>query len=188
MPIVGYVFQYRRIQLEKRDTFSTYVSLLLIVSNLLRLFFFWLAPFDATFAVQSVVMIVMHLALVELITRVRREQRMLPSTLFLRISFRWKNFQRYFWQWDDFPSYVYFLGAFTAVMTVVTFIGRYVPWYTETLGLASLGLEAMQAVPQWLRNREEGVGVEGLSLVLVASWMVGDSVKAVYFWQHPTLP
>ena len=91
------------------------MSLLLILGNVLRLVFFWLAPFDATFAVQSVVMVAVQLAMIELITRVRREQRMLPSTLFLRISFRWKNLQRYFWQWDDFMSYVYFVGAFAGV-------------------------------------------------------------------------
>merc|ERR1712000_335959 len=147
LPAVGYAFQYRRISLEKRDTFSTHVSLLLILGNVLRLVFFWLAPFDATFAVQSVVMVAVQQAMIELITRVRREQRMLPSTLFLRISFRWKNLQRYFWQWDDFMSYVYFVGAFAGVAVAVSLIGQYIPLYAETVGLVSLGMEALQGVP-----------------------------------------
>jgi solute carrier family 66, member 2 len=188
LPAVGYGFQYRRIQLEKRDTFSTYVSLVLIVSNVLRLFFYWLAPFDVTFAVQAVVMVAVQLALVELITRVRREQRMLPSTLFLRISWRFKDLQRYFWQWDDFLSYVLFLAAFSAVMVPVCLVGQFVPWFAESLGLVSLGLEAMQGMPQLVRNRQEGVGVEGLSWVLVGAWLVGDVAKSIYFALHAQLP
>ena len=133
-------------------------------------------------------MVVVQLAMVELVTRVRTQQRMLPSTLFLRITWRWKDLQRYFWQWDDFFSYVYFLLALTGVLTLVTLVGRYVPGYAEALGLVSLGLEAFQALPQFLRNRQEGVGVEGLSLVLVGAWIVGDSVKTAYFAWHPSLP
>ena len=188
LPAVGYGFQYRRIQLEKRDTFSTYVSLVLIVSNVLRLFFFWLAPFDGALAVQSVVMVAVQLALVELITRVRREQRMLPSTLFLRISWRFKDLQRYFWQWDDFLSYVMFLSAFSVALVPVCLVGQYIPWFVQLLGLVSLGLEAMQGIPQLVRNRQEGVGVEGLSWVLVLAWLIGDIAKSIYFALHAQLP
>jgi hypothetical protein len=209
-PIIGYVFQvssllfflfvfsfflfflnfalpqYRRIKLEKRDSFSTYVSFILIVSNILRIFFYWVAPFDFVYVLQAVVMIVVQLVLLELITRVRREQRMLPSSLFLRISFRWKNLQRYFWQWDDFPSYCYFLGAMTAGVGLLTLVGQYIPWYAEGLGFVSLFMESMLAVPQFLRNRQEGV--EGLSWILVGSWTVGDVAKTIFFAIHPDLP
>lgn len=174
--------------LEKRDTFSTHVSLVLIVSNVLRLFFFWISPFETALAVQSALMVVVQMTMVELVTRVRREQRMLPSTLFLRISFRWKNLQRYFWQWDDFASYCYFLVAFAVIVGLLTMLGSYIPGFSWLLGLTALGVEAMQAVPQWIRNRQEGVSVEGLSLVLVGSWLLGDLIKAIYFGTHSTLP
>lgn len=182
-PVVGYAFQYKKIMTEKRDTFSTLVSLVVLISQVLRILFFWLSPYDNVFFAHSILMIVTQLALLELITRVRREQRMLPSTLFHTFSFRWKQFRRYFWQWDDFLSYVYFLVSFAVVSFCFSYVASMVPLYTDLLGFVSLLLESFLAVPQLLRNHSEGV--DGLSPVLVGAWTIGDMTKVMYFFMSP---
>ena len=173
LPLVGFLVQYRQTHKDKRDAVSSGVSLLVIagtVGGLLHEVSAGRTVGWAT-AAAAVAVVAVQLALLELVTRLRREQRMLPASCYLRISFRWKYLQRYFWQWDDFPSYLYFLAAAAAALAAVAALGRAVPGVPEALGAAALLAEAAQAVPQWWRNRREGV--EGLSRAAVGLWLAG---------------
>ncbi len=176
LTVAGFLVQYRQTHKDKRDVLSTGVSLLAMVGAVGGLLYEASAGRTVawTHASAVVVAVAVQLALLELVTRLRREQRMLPASCYLRISFRWKYLQRYFWQWDDFPSYLYFLAALGAGLAAVAALGRVVPWVPEALGAAALLAEAGQLVPQWWRNRQEGV--EGLSRVAVGLWLAGALV------------
>ena len=174
--VVGYGAQYRKVYLERRENcFSTWSCLIVIIAQVMNLVYGLFSSIDVPIVIRSMVMLMVQLALVELLTRVKREQRMLPSTLFHRLSFRWKHFRRYFWQWDDFMSYVYVTICFGVLLCVWTFVMSFLPFFSGYLGLLNAVARltsAFFAVPQCFLNRSEGV--EGLSWVLVVAWLFGD--------------
>lgn len=73
-PVIGYIPQYHEIQKTHNfRAFSPLVSLILLVSNILRIFFWVEKRFELALLLQSVVMIVAQLLLLELIVRLRRQ-------------------------------------------------------------------------------------------------------------------
>ncbi len=179
LPLAGFAVQYRQTRKDKRDSYSTAVALLVIVAQIGGLLFYASAgeAIEAGTAATCVVAVAVQLALLELVTRLRREQRMLPSSCYLRISFRWKYLQRYFWQWDDFPSYLYFLAVLVVALLGWAGAGRIIPGVAEGLGALAAAAAAAQGAPQWWRNRREGV--EGLSRIAVGLWLAGAATSVL---------
>lgn len=63
-PVVGYLLQtYTMVLTKTSDGFSTYVSFILIMSNLLRLFWWYCNRFSLVILTASIVMILCQLAL-----------------------------------------------------------------------------------------------------------------------------
>jgi hypothetical protein len=75
-PIIGYIPQYQQILLTRNPQgFSTLVCFILIAANLLRVFFWVLKRFEVSLLLQSFVMIMAQLALLELIVRINLQRR-----------------------------------------------------------------------------------------------------------------
>ena len=95
LPLLGFAAQYVQTRKDKRDSFSTHVILLGIVGSVFGLAFHWLnASLSVGVFVSNLSNVAVLLALLELVTRTRREQRMLPENCFLRISFKPKSEKR----------------------------------------------------------------------------------------------
>eukprot|EP00049_Salpingoeca_infusionum_P007759 m.125931 g.125931 ORF g.125931 m.125931 type:complete len:169 (+) comp13813_c1_seq7:697-1203(+) len=88
---------------------------------------------------------------------------------------------RTFWQWTKFSDYIAIVSAFASVMGGLMWLLSDQSWFVESVGFASLLLEAMLALPQWLRNRRAR-STAGMSVVMVVSWLSGDIFKTVYFF------
>lgn len=74
-PILGYIPQYFEIRKTKQtEKFSTVVCFILLTSNVLRILWFFLLPFPITLLVQSIVMILAQICLLELIVRLKRQK------------------------------------------------------------------------------------------------------------------
>jgi len=79
--IIPYVPQYLRIRdSNSNEGFSTYVCLTLLVANILRIAFWFGAPFELDLLMQSVVMIFGMLIMMELCIRVRPGNLSTPQT------------------------------------------------------------------------------------------------------------
>lgn len=59
---------------------------------------------------------------------------------------------RFFWKWTDFRSYVEFVAVFTLTASLLTYTMAGYSVYVESLGFASLLIEAMLGVPQFYDN------------------------------------
>ena len=57
-----------------------------------------------------------------------------------------------FWQWDNFSSYIQAIGTMTLILIVATLLFYPSSGFTQVLGAIGLGIEAMLAVPQLIRN------------------------------------
>jgi len=175
-PVSGYIIQYKKFQKrESCEGFNMLVCFILLVANILRCFFWFGKQFDIVLLLQSLVMIVAQLILLEMCVRLR------PSTLSLRqkkfSDFKWGEF----WDWDDFSSYIVFLLCLVASLTLLTFtLQRWQSPFTEFIGFLSLAVEAILGIPQLYTNQRRR-STTGLSFELIATWFAGDTFKTFYF-------
>ncbi|XP_060693967.1 solute carrier family 66 member 2 isoform X1 [Hemiscyllium ocellatum] len=143
-----YIPQYRDIQKSgSAEGFSTHVCLVMLVANILRLFFWFGKHFELTLLWQSIVLIITMLALLHLCCTVQSSSRMSTSRhLFTDFD------PRYFWAWSRFLDYIQFCLTFTALCLLITYLLIDSEFYVESLGFSAVLIEAMLGMPQLLQN------------------------------------
>ncbi|MEQ2310283.1 hypothetical protein AMECASPLE_007278 [Ameca splendens] len=163
--VVPYIPQYRDIrQTQKAEGFSTYVCLVLLVANILRILFRFGHYYEMPLLWQSIIMIGTMLVMLNLCTNVRMaselstkrrsflatdnkdEEVRIPKRLFL--DFDWT----YFWSWSRFMDYVQCVLAFTLVAAYITYLLLDSALFVETLGFLAVFTEAMLGTPQLYCN------------------------------------
>lgn len=171
-----YVPQYQDIQRSSNsEGFSTRVCLVLLIANILRIFFWIGKQFELTLLLQSVVMIITMFAMLHLCCTVQNTNRV--STKQHRLSDL--DF-RYFWKWSAFEDYLLFCFGFTVLCAVVTLLLLDSSVFVETLGSLAVVFEAMLGVPQLLQNFQHA-STKGMSVKMVLLWTAGDIFKTTYF-------
>ncbi|CAH8493117.1 unnamed protein product [Dicrocoelium dendriticum] len=191
--IVPYVPQYLEIRrLRSVKGFSTFVCLILLIANILRICFWFVQPFSAVILLQSVVMIVAMLVMMRLTASVLSlECQFVPSLLShkpLSPALRrtlWGSPIRHFWQWTDFPSYILFILLFTFVASTITYMFSANAMFVGLLGFASLLTEALLGLPQLIKNHRNK-STKGMSVMMVALWTFGDICKSIFFMVEKT--
>uniref|UniRef100_A0A8C2GTG6 Solute carrier family 66 member 2 n=1 Tax=Cyprinus carpio TaxID=7962 RepID=A0A8C2GTG6_CYPCA len=173
---VPYIPQYQDIQrTNNAEGFSTRVCLVLLVANILRIFFWIGKQFELPLLLQSVVMILTMLAMLHLCCSIQSSNR---------VSSKQHHITdldlRYFWSWGSFEDYLIFCFAFTLLCAFITFL--FLDWvlFVEALGSLAVMFEAMLGMPQLLQNYNNR-STRGMSVKMVLLWTAGDIFKTTYF-------
>uniref|UniRef100_A0A803YK62 Solute carrier family 66 member 2 n=1 Tax=Meleagris gallopavo TaxID=9103 RepID=A0A803YK62_MELGA len=203
--VVPYVPQYRDIRrTQNAEGFSTYVCLVLLVANILRILFWFGRRFESPLLWQSIIMIITMLLMLKLCTEVRVSNdlnikrrsfsekksdicrgdktgtyvkgQICYYFLFFSLDFD----LNYFWHWSKFTDYVQCVLTFTGVTGYITYLWLDSSLFVETLGFLAVFTEAMLGVPQLYRNYQNR-STEGMSVKMVLMWTSGDTFKTVYF-------
>lgn len=175
--VVPYVPQYREIQrTDNADGFSTYVCLALLIANTLRIVFWFGHPFEIPLLLQSVIMNVAMLAMMQLCIKVRNRTQIIP----VKPNFFTDFDAKHFWEWTDFLSYLEFVATFTAVMGVLMYFCLDVAIVVEAMGFLAVFTEAMLGAPQFYKNLMKK-STFGMSKKMVFLWTFGDIFKTAYF-------
>ncbi|KAL4657083.1 PQ-loop repeat-containing protein 1-like [Arapaima gigas] len=174
--VVPYVPQYLEIQHSNNtEGFSTRVCLVLLIANILRIFFWIGKQFELTLLLQSLVMILTMLAMLHLCCTVQNTNR---------VATKQHHFTdldlRYFWSWSRFEDYLFFCFIFTVLCAFVTFLFLDSLLFVEALGSLAVLSEAMLGVPQLLQNFQNR-STRGMSVKMVLLWTAGDVFKTTYF-------
>ncbi|XP_022415666.1 PQ-loop repeat-containing protein 1 isoform X2 [Monodon monoceros] len=174
--VVPYIPQYRDIRrTQNAEGFSTYVCLVLLVANILRILFWFGRRFEAPLLWQSVVMILTMLLMLKLCTEVRVANELnLKRRVFADFD------PQHFWHWNSFGDYVQCVLAFTCVAGCVTYLSIDSALFVESLGFLAVLTEAMLGMPQLCRNHRHQ-STEGMSIKMVLMWTSGDTFKTAYF-------
>ncbi|NXN46022.1 PQLC1 protein, partial [Rhinoptilus africanus] len=192
--VVPYIPQYRDIRrTQNAEGFSTYVCLVLLVANILRILFWFGRRFESPLLWQSIIMIITMLLMLKLCTEVRvsnelnikrrsfaaadskdEEIKAPPKRSYLDFDLN------YFWHWSKFTDYVQCVLTFTCVTGYITYLWLDSSLFVETLGFLAVFTEAMLGVPQLYRNYQNR-STEGMSVKMVLMWTSGDTFKTVYF-------
>lgn len=174
--VVPYIPQYRDIRLtQNAEGFSTYVCLVLLVANILRILFRFGRYFETLLLWQSIIMICTMLIMLNLCTNVRMANELSTKRRSF-LDFDWN----YFWSWSRFVDYVQCVLAFTLVATYITYLLLDSVLFVETLGFLAVFTEAMLGTPQLYCNYQNK-STEGMSIKMVLMWTSGDTFKTGYF-------
>lgn len=175
--VAPFIPQYREIK-RKNDAegFSLYVCLVLLIANTLRILFWFGKRYELPLLAQSMIMNIMMLLMIHLCVKVKNRSQIIRGPDRVFTDFDWK----YFWAWTDFQSYVDFILVVSLVMSLLTFLLLDFIIYVEILGFLALFIEAMLAVPQLVKNFKSK-STEGMSILMVLMWTVGDVFKTSYF-------
>ncbi|XP_006897286.1 PREDICTED: PQ-loop repeat-containing protein 1 isoform X1 [Elephantulus edwardii] len=190
--VVPYIPQYRDIRrTQNADGFSTYVCLVLLVANILRILFWFGRHFESPLLWQSIIMILTMLLMLRLCTEVHVNSELnLKRRSFadskdeeIRVPLRrsYLDFDpQHFWCWSSFSDYVQCVLAFSGVAAYITYLCIDSVLFVETLGFLAMFTEAMLGVPQLYRNHRHR-STEGMSIKMVLMWASGDTFKTAYF-------
>lgn len=171
-----YLPQYQEIQRSSNtEGFSTRVCLVLLIANILRIFFWIGKQFELTLLLQSVVMILTMFAMLHLCCNIQNSNRV--STKLRRLTDLDLN---YFWKWSLFEDYLLFCLGFTVLCALVTLLLLDSTVFVEALGSLALLFEAMLGLPQLLQNFNNH-STKGMSVKMVLLWTAGDVFKTTYF-------
>ncbi|XP_034851935.1 solute carrier family 66 member 2 isoform X1 [Mirounga angustirostris] len=192
--VVPYIPQYRDIRrTQNAEGFSTYVCLVLLVANILRILFWFGRHFESPLLWQSIVMILTMLLMLKLCTEVRVTNELNVKRRFfaaadnkdeeIKVPPRrsYLDFDpHHFWHWSSFGDYVQCVLAFTGVAGYVTYLSIDSVLFVETLGFLAVLTEATLGIPQLYRNYLHQ-STEGMSIKMVLMWTSGDTFKTAYF-------
>jgi len=186
--VLPYIPQYRDIKRSgDASGFSTFVCLLLILANTLRITYWVGHHFDEALLAQSVLMILTMFVMLDLCVRMERLRKQalnLPIVEKYFTDFKMEEF----WQWTNLSSYIQVtvLTSVLSLLTVYLFI-HYV-LVVEAIGYAALLTESCLAVPQFLKNQRSR-SVQGMNVTMIIMWAAGDAFKAVFYvWKKQPLP
>ncbi|XP_065561783.1 solute carrier family 66 member 2-like isoform X2 [Artemia franciscana] len=175
--VVPYVPQYLEIRkTENAEGFSLYVCLTLLVANVLRVLFWFGKRYEIPLLVQSIVMIIAMMAMIYLCVSIKKKTTILKTRERVFTDFD----ARFFWCWTDFQSYAECLLAFSLVCAFLLLLFSEETIFIEGIGLISLSIEALLAVPQFHRNFCTK-STFGMSRQMVIMWFCGDAFKTYYF-------
>ncbi|XP_043937175.1 solute carrier family 66 member 2-like isoform X4 [Protopterus annectens] len=146
--VIPYIPQYLQIKrTANAEGFSTRVCLILLIANILRIFFWFGKFFELTLLMQSFVMITAMLALLHLCCTTQAANKVSTKRHFLT------DFDlQYFWNWSHFEDYVLCCLCFTVLCTFITYLFIESKFFIEGVGLIAILTEAMLGVPQLLQN------------------------------------
>ncbi|XP_076865780.1 solute carrier family 66 member 2 isoform X2 [Brachyhypopomus gauderio] len=174
--VVPYIPQYRDIRrTQNAEGFSTYVCLVLLVANILRILFRIGRFFETALLWQSIVMIATMLIMLNLCTSVRVAAELSTKRRSFT-DFDWN----YFWLWSRFVDYLQCVFVFTLVAAYVTYLLLDSAVFVEMLGFLAVFTEAMLGSPQLYCNYQNK-STEGMSIKMVLMWTSGDTFKTGYF-------
>lgn len=180
--VLPYVPQYKTIQKNRNcQGFSTFVCLTLLLANILRVAFWFGHAFETPLLVQSALMILAQILLLQLCIRVKRQN---AGTLFKKRSL-FTSSPRYFWRWTDLISYLEFLVLFSTVLGLTMHQLIHFKPFVEAVGYCALVTESMLGFPQVIKNYKNK-SVQGMSISMVLMWFGGDTFKTGYFIANNT--
>lgn len=195
-PVLPYYPQY--LSLRRRNSLPPMVSFIILLSSLIRVFFWITHGFDIFLLYQSLLMMTVQFLLLREIVAVHQLGKSYSaleeardgndSVSLLRSS--WKSQLTLFLTTiQPLESYVRILAMTTIALGFVTLLLKPYPpasisvvysLWGNLLGSVSLFIEALLAVPQLYSNHVNR-STEGLSYILVSSWLFGDVYKSYYF-------
>ena len=187
LPSVGYLFQAIKFQQTKSSKgFSKSLCLLLLLANILRIYFWIGKPFEKSLLFQSIVVIISQIYLIHYYLKYQEKPRDInkipQEKSILNHMISWKDIfiPSKFWNWDYEIDYYKFIFLFFSLMSIIcAIIGKDLMKFYDVIGTISVGIETFIEIPQ-IKENCVTKNVKNLSGAMVLMWFIGDLFKTVY--------
>ncbi|KAK5107933.1 hypothetical protein LTR62_000538 [Meristemomyces frigidus] len=186
-PVTSYADQIWSIHRTRSSAgFSLDIPLIMLVSSILKVFYWFGAHYDFPLLIQASIMIFVQLLCLHVALLHRPPfgaQHSLAQPFAGAKDNPDSQVQRpyNFWQWRSRKPYWQFLAYYTVVLAVLqVVIGRQAS-YVLVQGYVALSVEAVLPIPQILQNHRSR-SCKGFRLSVLVNWLVGDAFKMTYFF------
>ncbi|KAH7413903.1 hypothetical protein DE146DRAFT_638869 [Phaeosphaeria sp. MPI-PUGE-AT-0046c] len=181
-PITSYGDQiYSMHRTRSSAGFSLDIPLIMLVSSILKIFYWFGSHFSTSLLVQALLMIIVHILCLHVALTHRPA---VASHLPFQIPAGARKRPWGFWQWRQPRPYWTFLTYFSTILLILhLFLSPtrlFIP-YTDLLGAVALAIEATLPLPQLWANYSRK-GCRGFRPSVIANWVVGDTFKMWFFF------
>ena len=185
IPSIGYIFQAIKFKQTKSSKgFSKTLCLLLLLANILRIFF-WLGKlFSITLLYQSIVVIISQIYLIHVYLQYqdKSKRNLSPEKTTLEHMTDWKDTlsPSKIWNWDhEIEYYKFIVFLFFIISLLSGLIGMKSTKFFDIIGTISVSIETFIEIPQ-IKENYITKNVKNLSGAMVLMWFVGDLFKTTY--------
>ncbi|KAI0969808.1 hypothetical protein F4678DRAFT_154498 [Xylaria arbuscula] len=190
-PVLSYADQAISMHRAKSSAgFSLDIPLIMLVASIFRIFYYPGAKYDVALLIQSFCNVFMQVILL----KIALEHRPAPSSRGGDAAIPFAGSQDglsglrrpyNFWQWRSSKPYWHFLGYLFVTLTVLELLiapfDSIYPTYSTLVGYIGLSVEATLPLPQLYANAQSK-SCKGFRFSVLASWIVGDSMKMFWFF------
>jgi uncharacterized protein with PQ loop repeat len=205
-PSFGYIAQAIKFKETKSsEGFSKYLCLIILISNILRIYFWIGKKFTIVLLYQSITVIIFQFYLIHvslyyenLNNKKNNEYKPLNTNEYSNknninnnLNYIYdinnnNNFNlsidfKHFWKWKNEKEYYKFIIYFFIILSLITNVFFNFPYYFEYIGTISAGLESVIVLPQIYSNFITK-NVENISNIMIIMWFCGDSFKTIYYY------
>ena len=174
-PLIGYIHQYVKIKrLKNSDGFSKVVSLILISSFIIRVFYWIGERFSITILIQSLCGIFMQIILLYICLKYDSKRFLKYNNPFCSIN--------YFWNWGKFRYFLNCIILFTLILLGICLIYDFKNKdLMNIFGILTASIEALLDVPQIIKLCQTK-NIKTISYFLVTNWIIGDIFKLGFYF------
>ena len=171
--VLGYITQTEKI-LRVRTTkgFSPLISLLVFFSNLARVFWWILEPFNLYLMLQSLGQVIVQLVLVICVARVLKQTNERKS---------------HFWYWPTAWPYIAVYSALIAIFAILDGALWGSKGLATAMSILATATECMYPLPQIYRAWKDK-STKAFSVPLALVWSFGDTIKLCIFFASKPYP
>ena len=185
IPSIGYFFQALKFKQTKSSKgFSKSLCLLLLLANILRVFYWIGKKFSLTLLYQSIIVIISQIYLIHYFLKYQDKsiKDIVPEKSILEQMTTWRDILNpsKIWNWDyELDYYKFIIFLFFIFSLICSFVGSQNIKFFEIIGTISVSIETFIEIPQ-IKENCITKNTKNLSGSMVLMWFLGDLVKTTY--------
>ena len=183
IPSIGYFFQAMKFkQTKSTKGFAKFLCFLLLLANILRVFFWFGKRFSSALLYQAIVVIISQIYLIHIYFEYQDELPAKTEKTIKEYLTNWKETLNpmKLWDWNDEIEYYKFIIFLCFIFSIACFFaGIKNTLFFEILGTLSVSCETFIELPQ-IKENCVLKDTKNLSAVMVLMWFIGDIYKTAY--------
>ena len=185
IPSIGYIFQAIKFKQTKSSKgFSKILCLLLLLANILRIFFWIGKPFSITLLYQSIIVILSQIYLIHVFLQYNERAKKIISSekTILEHMTNWRQTLNpsKIWDWEyEIEYYKFIIFLFFIFSLMSSLVGIKNTKFFDLIGTISVSIETFIEIPQ-IKENCIIKNVKNLSGAMVLMWFLGDLFKTTY--------
>ena len=183
VPSIGYFFQALKFkQTKSTKGFAKFLCFLLLLANILRIFFWLGKKFPLPLLYQAIVVVISQIYLIHVYLEYQEDLPIKTEKSLTEHIINWKETlnPKKIWNWNDEIDYYKFIFFLFFIFSVMCFIvGVKNTKFYDVIGTISVSCETFIELPQ-IKENCITKNTKNISGTMVFMWFIGDLFKTTY--------